>query len=105
MNFPALDPLAIDIFQAQYETEQISAAFTIKQSKTYGMARAQIRDVRSEITDTEMDLEVDVFFPRIFMEGTYKGEGRFNSLLLNSKGIYNISMSKYFTNIRYHKNI
>lgn len=39
--------------------------------------------------------EVDSYYPRLFVEGYYKGEGRFNNFKLNAKGYFNISFSKY----------
>lgn len=41
-----------------------------------------------------MKTEVDVFFPRVHLEGLYKGEGRFNDFKMNSKGYFNVTMSE-----------
>lgn len=42
-----------------------------------------------------MKTEVDVYFPRVHLEGLYKGEGRFNDFKMNSKGYFNVTMSKF----------
>lgn len=93
MNFPAFDPYISENIKAEYKSDDIYGSVFIKQPKTYGISRAQIKEVHSEVTEDEMDLEVKILFPRIFMEGNYKGEGRFNGIHINSKGYYNVTMS------------
>lgn len=92
LNFPAFDPYISDNVKAEYKSEDIYGSVFIKQPKMYGISRAQIKEVHSEITEDEMNLEVNILFPRIFMEGNYKGEGRFNGIHINSKGYYNVTM-------------
>lgn len=41
-----------------------------------------------------MTTEIDAYFPRLFIEGTYKGEGRYSTFKLNAKGYFNVTMSK-----------
>lgn len=92
MKFPALDPFIGDNIKTEYKTDDIYGSVFIKQPKMYGISRAQVREVHSEVTEDEMDLEVNLLFPRVFMEGNYKGEGRFNGIHINSKGYYNVTM-------------
>lgn len=41
-----------------------------------------------------MTTEIDAFFPRLLIEGLYKGEGRYSTFKVNAKGYFNVSMSK-----------
>lgn len=48
----------------------------------------------TEITEDSMTTEIDAFFPRLLIEGLYKGEGRYSTFKVNAKGYFNVSMSK-----------
>lgn len=51
---------------------------------------------RSNLEDPEKQVfEVDIFLPKVLVEGTYKTEGHLGTFPLNGKGVYNISMSMY----------
>lgn len=41
-----------------------------------------------------MECEIDTLFPRVYLEGVYKGEGRIDALKFNSKGNFNFTFSK-----------
>lgn len=58
----------------------------LKNVKTYGTSRIQILNVKTAASDDRHDMEVDVLFPRIFIEGDYKADGHFNDFVLGGKG-------------------
>lgn len=49
---------------------------------------------RTEISDNGMSIEIDSYYPRIVIEGSYKGEGSFNDYKLNARGYFNVTFSK-----------
>lgn len=40
-----------------------------------------------------MSIEIDSYYPRILIEGVYKGEGSFNDYKLNARGYFNVTFS------------
>lgn len=68
----------------------------MKNVRSYGFSTITVKDVRSELTDETLDIEVDVAFPKIDMEGNFKGQGSFNTFVLKTKGYFNMSMSKQY---------
>lgn len=66
----------------------------MKNVRSYGFSTITVKDVRSDLTDESLDIEVDVAFPKIDMEGNFKGQGSFNTFVLKTKGYFNMSMSK-----------
>ncbi|XP_040168618.1 uncharacterized protein LOC120903319 [Anopheles arabiensis] len=97
LGFPSLDPFLSKSTYVDYKRNQMAASMHVKNAKTYGMRKAQILDVRATATDKFMNLAVDVRFPEIVMEGYFKGEGRFNSIKLASKGYFNNTMTDVTT--------
>lgn len=75
----------------EYKQNQLTAKLNVKSAKIYGMSAAQIKDVRSNITENDMSLEIDVRFPKILMEGNYKGQGQLRDYRVKSKGFFNVT--------------
>ncbi|XP_035777108.1 uncharacterized protein LOC118458568 [Anopheles albimanus] len=97
LGFPSLDPYESKSTYIDYKRNQMSASLHVKNAKTYGISKAQILGTRATVTDKTFNLAVDVRFPQIFMEGYFKGEGRFNSIKLASKGYFNNTMTDVTT--------
>ncbi|XP_052868331.1 putative beta-carotene-binding protein [Anopheles cruzii] len=97
LGFPSLDPHESKSTYIDYKRNQMSASLHVKNAKTFGMSKAQIVDVRATATDKALNLGVDVRFPELVMEGYFKGEGRFNSIKLASKGYFNNTMTDVTT--------
>ncbi|XP_055637247.1 putative beta-carotene-binding protein [Toxorhynchites rutilus septentrionalis] len=97
IGFPAIDPFSQESSYFEYKNDQIYGSLHIKNAKTYGMSRALIRDVRATAEDDAFRMEVDVNFPKLITEGKFKGEGRFNSIKVTSKGYFNITTSNVST--------
>ncbi|XP_053672475.1 uncharacterized protein LOC128722819 [Anopheles nili] len=97
LDFPTMDPYVAKSTYIDYKRNQMSASLHVKNAKTFGISKAQILDVRATATDKSLNLAVDVRFPEIVMEGYFKGEGRFNSIKLASKGYFNNTMTDVTT--------
>ena len=89
-----MDPFTLPLAHFEYtRNPQIRGFLNVKNSKTYGISQGKINAVRSIIDDKNLDIAIDVSFPKIFMQGLYKGEANFNEIKLSSKGSYNVTMS------------
>lgn len=97
IGFPPLEPYSQESSYFEYKNQQIHGSVHIKNGKTFGMTRAQIRDVRATADDDTFQLEVDVRFPKLISEGKFKGEGRFNAIKIVSKGFFNITFTDVTT--------
>lgn len=97
IGFPAIDPYTQESSYFEYRNQQITGSLHIKNSKTYGMSQAQIRDVRAGADDDSFRMDVDVRFPKLIVEGKFKGEGRFNNIKAVSKGYFNITFTEVTT--------
>nr|CAD7262916.1 unnamed protein product [Timema shepardi] len=89
-----LDPMHIPEMQVVYQMgDNIKGNVTVINSDTYALSKIRINDVRSNVNDTHLYMEVDVKFPGVFIEGSYKANGLIVVFPINGKGVFNISMS------------
>lgn len=88
-----MDPFVYESGKFEYkQTARIQGSVSVKNSKFYGLSTAEVRGVKSNTTDKTMDLDIDIFLPRVFSEGLYKGEAFFNEIRFASKGTFNLTM-------------
>ena len=93
-----MDPFLYESGRFEYkQTARMQGSVNVKNSKFYGLSQGQVRGVKSKITDKEMELDIDIFLPRVFSEGLYKGEAFFNEIRFASKGTYNLTMKNVAT--------
>ena len=95
LGFRAMDPYTDERISTQFkQVAGFDGSIEIKNFRFYGLARAQVRDVKSQFKGNSMELEIDMLFPRLFTEGSYKSEASMlTGLQFSSKGDYNISMT------------
>lgn len=96
LDIAPFDPLFVKKAYFEYKQNQLLATLNIKNAKVIGMSGAEVKEVRSNLTETTLDLDLDVRFPKVYMEGNYKGSGRFNEYNVKSKGFFNVTYSKSF---------
>lgn len=94
LNIPPIDPFVIEKSHVSYDNGVVQGQVALNSIKVYGLSRAEIKKVNTTITDTGLRSEMNVFIPRVFIEGSFKGSVKLNNLRMNPKGIFNISMSK-----------
>lgn len=99
LGFKAMDPYSDERISLQFkQVAGFDGSLEVKNFRFYGLARAQVRGVKSQFKGNSMELEIDMFFPRLFTEGSYKSEASMRSgLKFASKGDYNISMTEVAT--------
>ncbi|CAO1325915.1 unnamed protein product [Diamesa serratosioi] len=101
INLSSMDPFNYESGKYEYkQTARIQGSISVKNTKLYGLSRAQVRGVKSNITDKIMDLDIDIFWPRVFCEGLYKGEALFNEIRFASKGTFNLTMKNVVTTLK-----
>nr|CAD7598346.1 unnamed protein product [Timema genevievae] len=89
-----LDPMHIPEMNVVYQMGgNIRGNVSVINSDTYALSKIRINDVRSNVNDTHLSMEVDVKFPGVFVEGSYKANGLIVVFPINGKGVFNISMS------------
>lgn len=92
LDIPVLDPFVTEFQESEYGNGFMTGKITLKNVKTYGTSRARVLSVRTTATEDRHRLEIDLGFPKIFIEGEYKAEGRLNDFKLGGKGYFNVSM-------------
>lgn len=66
----------------------------MKDTVIKGISKTEIRNVRTKINDQKLFMELDVRFPKIILEGDYKGRGGYNEFKVNSAGHAKIRIGK-----------
>jgi len=91
LNIPPIDPYTVNGTTFEYKRGELYAMLHLKTTTFHGLSKAEIKDVRTKIDDNGMTTEIDVFNKRIFTEGLYKSNGKFNNFKINAKGSYNVT--------------
>ncbi|XP_015523630.1 protein takeout [Neodiprion pinetum] len=92
LNVPVLDPYYVALEEISYSNGMMQGKLLMKEVNAYGTSRAKILKVKSTFSEDRQRLEVDVLFPRIFIDGEYKAEGHLNDFKVGGKGFFNVSM-------------
>ncbi|KAK7870181.1 hypothetical protein R5R35_012736 [Gryllus longicercus] len=94
LGLAALDPHLLPEMLLQYKQGQVAGKMLIRNTRSIGLTSAQVLAVRSNLNDSnKFHMEVDLYFPRIFMEGDYKAQGKIVVFPIEGKGVYNISLT------------
>ncbi|CAO1325938.1 unnamed protein product [Diamesa serratosioi] len=98
IGFPSVDPLNYKFGHFEYrQSASIRGNLDLKQVNTHGISAAKIHKVKSAFKGSEMLLEIDVSFPRIFIDGLFKGEFSLGETKFKSKGDFNLTMKDVAT--------
>lgn len=49
---------------------------------------------RAKLTDDTMDMELDVFFPKMIIEGDFKIDGNLGNFPFSGRGPWNVTICK-----------
>lgn len=98
-----MDPFVLPLSHFEYKINpQVYGSLSIKNSKTYGMSQGKINSVKTKIDENTLEAQIDVSYPKIFLQGLYKGEVSFNDIKMLPKGSFNVTISIncyiYYTN-------
>nr|CAD7593819.1 unnamed protein product [Timema genevievae] len=93
LDLPALNPVHIAELSMDTDiTEDVRSRMLFKDINIYNTDSIQIKDVRSNINDNKLELEVDIHFPKLFLDGEYRSDVRFRGLPFINKGSFNLTL-------------
>jgi len=85
LNIPPLEPFQINNTKVSFRRgEDMFGQLQIRHSTVHGITRAVVKDVKTNFTGKHLETIGEVFFPKIFAEGSYKGEGHFRNFKISS---------------------
>jgi hypothetical protein len=98
LNLPALDPYTHEnITQFEYQvTPQIRGRVKAKDIKVSGFTKGQFKDIKSKFDGDKIEMLGFASFPKLRVEGIYKGEAFVNTMKYNSRGNFNMTLSEFF---------
>lgn len=67
------------------------SSILVKNTKVVGLKNTRVKSVKTQFTDNEMRALIDIEMPRIFIEGTYKGESRYTNIGYAPRGYFNMT--------------
>jgi len=90
LHIPPIDPYFIEETEIDFKQAPVIFGSGVgKNIRIYGASQATIHSLKTDITKTDIEAEFKVSLPLTLVEGFYKGEGRFNTFKLKSKGYFN----------------
>jgi Haemolymph juvenile hormone binding protein (JHBP) len=90
---PAIDPFTYESVTFNYKNSQIlTGSFTVRNVKSFGLSRAKIRTLKSNVTDNTLTITTETFIPKLFSTGKYNSSMKFNALQIDSRGQFNVTM-------------
>ncbi|XP_077295862.1 uncharacterized protein LOC143918065 [Arctopsyche grandis] len=93
LNIPSLDPYELSDTVLDYKQDKFVAKFATKNIKAHGLSSSKIHSARINFVDDQMLLEIDVTNPRIFVEGSYRGDVGFEPTLYTTENAFNNTMT------------
>nr|CAD7403238.1 unnamed protein product [Timema cristinae] len=94
LDLPALNPVHIAELSIDTDiTEDVRSRMFFKDINIYNTDSVQIKNVRSNINDNKLELEVDIQFPKLFLDGEYRSDVRFRGLPFINKGSFNLTLA------------
>ncbi|KAJ1528429.1 hypothetical protein ONE63_006841 [Megalurothrips usitatus] len=88
-----IEPIAVSDVSVHMRREPFDFHAVARNSRVYGVTGINIRDVRAKLTDDKMDMEIDVYFPTMFIEGDFKMEGKIGSFPFAGRGPWNVTIT------------
>ncbi|CAH0766797.1 unnamed protein product [Diatraea saccharalis] len=93
LDVPAVDPYHQKELRVDYKNNQILAKFAAKNIYVEGLKSSTVHDARLRADEDRFHLEVDLTTPRVHVYGSYRGEGRYNSLQILAHGQFDTNMT------------
>lgn len=87
-----IDPYFQDNIKINLQNAFVDGGFSIRNIKMTGMSNALVKNVKSQINDYGMKLELDLFFPKLVSTGFYKTNMLLTAVKVLSKGQFNVTM-------------
>lgn len=94
-GIPQFEPLSYDRLRFDFDSPiLLLSSLRLKNFKVAGFGKTKVISVETNFTDNEMMATVVTEIPRIFVDGLYKGEGRYTNIRVAPKGRFNVTAGK-----------
>lgn len=81
----------MDYTSIQYSEGVLQMRIEMMNAKCDGLSRGRVKSVRSRMNDTSLVILLSIFFPKLDIQGDFKGETHLGEALLTSNGTVNIT--------------
>ncbi|KAJ8675675.1 hypothetical protein QAD02_011461 [Eretmocerus hayati] len=92
LELPSLDPLEINAVKHNLQSDGFVGQVVLRDVKIYGLAKTKFLAVQPTLYDDQIDLDVEVEIPKVFIECDYKADGTVGLVPVGGKGQFNITM-------------
>nr|ADD71058.1 odorant-binding protein [Chilo suppressalis] len=93
LDVPPVDPYHQKELRVEYKNNQILAKFVAKNIYVEGLKSSKVLDTRLRADEDRFHMEVDLTTPLVHVHGSYRGEGRYNSLQILAYGRFDTNMT------------
>ncbi|XP_065356923.1 protein takeout-like [Calliphora vicina] len=93
LNIPPMDPLEVDKTNYEFANSIIQGKVALRNLKINGLSDTIINSVDFKKDGDNIKMEVKSLTPKLFIEGKYKAEVKINDARMNSKGVFNLTMT------------
>lgn len=100
LDIPPMEPLVLNRTHFEYNRGPMRGALNMKTATIHGLTHTQVRGVNSTIDDAGMQIGIEVYYPRLQIDGVYRAEGEFNGARMNARGIFNVTFSEFMVQRR-----
>uniref|UniRef100_A0A336MIK3 CSON001100 protein n=1 Tax=Culicoides sonorensis TaxID=179676 RepID=A0A336MIK3_CULSO len=86
LGIEPIEPYILPKNRLEFRQGELYAKMIMKDTAIAGISKTEIINVRSKVNSQKLYIEMDVRFPKIFIEADYKGRGGYNEFKVNSAG-------------------
>lgn len=95
LGISTFDPMVFKNMRFNFDSPIVLlSSLVIKNARVVGFSKAKINAVKTQFTENEMSAVIDVEVPRLFIEGVYKGQGRYTNLRYGPQGYFNLTAGR-----------
>ncbi|XP_063701612.1 uncharacterized protein LOC134831736 [Culicoides brevitarsis] len=93
LGIESFDPYYLPKSRLEFRQGELYAKMLLKDIYVSGVSKTKVLGFRSKINSQKSYMELDVRFPKIFIEADYKGRGGYNEFQVNSFGHAKITIT------------
>ncbi|XP_026293466.1 circadian clock-controlled protein daywake [Frankliniella occidentalis] len=88
-----IEPIAVSDVRVQLRREPFDFHAVARNSKVYGASSVVVRAASAQLTDSSLDMALDIHIPTMFIEGDFKIEGKIGSFPFAGRGPWNVTIT------------
>lgn len=85
-DFPILEPLKYGNQTEAFDAGEIHGKITVTDTLFYGLKDMQVKKIKAHFLDNAFRLQLENFFPHVYVEGFSYTEGRLANFKMGGKG-------------------